>query len=52
MARAAFGTSTAVGATAPSTTRACFTTFFGPSVKLTPALHTAISISLRGIKRR
>src|SRR5262245_10229946 len=52
IASAAAGTSMTVGPTAPSATRAFLTTPFGPSVRHTPALTTAISISVRGMKRR
>src|SRR5581483_11492638 len=49
---AASGTSNAVGATAPMATRAAVQTPFASSVTLTPAPATAMSISLRGIRRR
>ena len=48
----ASGTRIAVGATAPSTTRASVQTPAGSSVTLTPAPTTAMSISVRGMKRR
>src|SRR5450759_4403146 len=51
-AAAASGTRIAVGATAPSTTLASVQTPPGSSVTLTPAPTTAISISVRGMKRR
>src|ERR1700732_4075441 len=41
-----------VGATAPSTTRASVHTPFASSVTLTPTPTTAMSISVRGMKRR
>jgi len=49
---AASGTRIAVGATAPSTTLASVQTPLVSSVTLTPTPTTAISISVRGIKRR
>src|SRR5215469_8798016 len=51
-ALAASSTMTVVGATAPSTTRASVQTPLASSVTLVPQPTTAISISVRGIKRR
>jgi hypothetical protein len=52
MAAAASGTSSTRGATAPSDTRAAVIVPAASSVRLTPAPTTAISISVRGMKRR
>ena len=52
IALAAFFTSRTVGATAPSETRADFTVPLLSSVRLTAAPTTAMSISVRGMKRR
>src|SRR5438093_4499406 len=52
MACAASGTSSTRAATAPSDTRAAVTVPAPSTVKLTPAPTTAMSISVRGMKRR
>ena len=52
IALAAAATSSTVGATAPSETRAAVITPLASSVRFTPALTTAMSISERGMKRR
>src|SRR6266566_3276796 len=52
MACAAAGTSSTRAATAPSDTRAAVTVPAPSTVKLTPAPTTAMSISVRGMKRR
>src|SRR2546426_2689973 len=52
MACAASGTSSTRAATAPSDTRASVTVPAPSTVKLTPAPTTAMSISVRGMKRR
>src|SRR5437867_5342337 len=52
IACAASGTSSTFGATAPSDTRAALIVPALSSVRLTPAPTTAMSISVRGMKRR
>ena len=52
IADAAFFTRTTVGATAPRATRADFTIPFESNTSATPALTTAISISVRGMNLR